>query len=72
MSDFNRRAAKEVPPHDCLILLPVIDGGTANMAEIKGPEPLQGDQPSGSGIISIQKASLLLLLLLLLTKNITI
>ena len=62
MSDFNRRA-------DNLILLPVIDGGTANMAEIKGTEPLQGDQPSGSGIIIFRKASLLLLLL---TKNITI
>ena len=67
MSDF-----KKFPPHNCLILLPVIDGGTANMAEIKGTEPLQGDQPSGNGIILIQKASLLLLLLLLLTKNITI
>ena len=62
MSDFNRRA-------DNLILLPVIDGGTANMAEIKGTEPLQGDQPSGSGIIIFREASLLLLLL---TKNITI
>ena len=50
MSDFKRRTAKKFPPHDYLILLPVIDGGTANMAEIKGTEPLQGDQPSGSGI----------------------
>ena len=69
MSDFNRRAAKKFPPHDCLILLPVIDGGTANMAEIKGTEPLQCDQPSGSGIMILRKASLLFLLL---TKNITI
>ena len=69
MSDFNRRAAKKFPPHACLILLPVIDGGTANMAEIKGTEPLQGDQPSGSGIMILRKASLSFLLL---TKNITI
>ena len=41
---------KKFRPHDCFTLLPVIDGGTANMAEIKGTEPLQGDQPSGSGI----------------------
>ena len=68
MSDFNRRAAKKFPPHDCLILLPVIDGGTANMAEIKGTEPLQCDQPCGSGIIIFRKVGLLLLL----TKNITI